>query len=431
MGPVTKYADTIPSADRVASMVHEAIRIAESERPGAVHLELPEDIAEEKTTVKPIISEKLRRPAPDPKAILRAIEIIEKAMHPIVIIAAGANRKLIRTQLKYFLDKTGIPFVTTQMGKGVEDENSKLYIGTTALSKGDFVHKALSSADVIITVGHDIGEKPPIVMTLENHKVVHINFSPADIDDVYVPTIEVVGDVSHTLWAIAEQIKVQEHWDFEYFFKVKNALLVNISTFASVGDFPIRPERIVADIRAVMPNDGILSLDNGMYKIWIARNYPASVGGSVLLDNALATMGAGLSVGISAKLLNPDKKVLVVAGDGGFMMNMAELETAQRLGLDLTILILNDSGFGMIRWHQEEMHLPTFGLDFKNPDFVKLAESFGATGYHISKTEDLLPTLKKALDTKGIHIIDCLIDYSYNTDALAKELQIAITKATL
>ncbi|MDO8483192.1 MAG: thiamine pyrophosphate-dependent enzyme, partial [bacterium] len=186
--------------------------------------------------------------------------------------------------------------------------------------------------------------------------------------------------------------------------------------------FPMKPERIVADIREAMPQSGVLSLDNGMYKIFIARNFLAHERNTVLLDNALATMGAGLPVGIATKLLYPKRKVLVVAGDGGFMMNAGELETAKRLGLDLVVLILNDSGFGMIRWKQEEMGLPDFGLKFGNPDFVALAKSFGVSGYRISKTADLLPTLKRALNSKGTHVIDCPIDYSGVNDALGKNL---------
>ncbi len=423
MEPITKYSATIPSAERVPSMVLESIRLAEGERPGAVHLEFPEDIAAEMTSASVIKTEKVRRPGPDPKAIENAARAIERAKHPLIIIAAGANRKLVRKQLKNFLDKTKIPFITTQMGKGVEDESSPLYIGTTALSANDYAHRAIEHADLVITVGHDITEKPPSILTPEKHVVVHVNFSPADIDTVYVPTHEVVGDVSHALWMLSETVRPQASWNFDYFFRVKNAFEKSLHTPALDARFPLRPARVVADIRAALPHDGIVSLDNGMYKIWIARNYMAHEQGSVLLDNALATMGAGLPAGIAAKLLYPAKKVLVVAGDGGIMMNISELETAQRLGIDLVVLILNDSGFGMIRWKQEDMQLPDFGLSFGNPDFVKLAESFGAKGYRLKSTDELRATLKQTLDSKGVHIIDCPIDYSENGEALGAALR--------
>src|SRR3989338_1730927 len=192
--------------------------------------------------------------------------------------------------------------------------------------------------------------------------------------------------------------------------------------------FPLLPERIVADVGRVMPHDGILSLDNGMYKIWFARNYMAHQQNSILLDNALATMGAGLSSGIATKLLYPKKKVLVIAGDGGLMMNIAELETAKRLGVNLTILILNDCGFGMIKWKQKDMKLPNFGLEFENPDFLKLAESFGAKGYRIKSAAELALTLQKTLAKEGVHIIECPIDYSKTNDALGKKLQAELSK---
>lgn len=425
MEPLTKYSATIESVDRIPSMVRQAVKLAESERPGAVHLELPEDIAGEfaPDDLKPIPSKKVRRPAPDPEDITNAIKMIEEAKRPLVVVASGANRKLIRKQLLNFLDKTGIPFVTTQMGKGVENENSKLYIGTTALSGGDYVHKALEYADTIIVLGHDISEKPPTILTPERHKVIHINFTPADIDDVYVPTYEIVGDVSHTLWAIAENIKVQSTWDFEYFFKIKEKLNNAILEHSNANTFPMLPSRLVKDVEEVVAEDGILALDNGMYKIWFARNYKAQDQNSILLDNALATMGAGLPSGIASKMIFPDKKVLVVAGDGGIMMNIAELETACRLGLDIVVLVLNDSGYGMISWKQKAMKMEEFGLKFGNPDFVALAQSFGAKGHRVEKVEDLKNILITAFNDKGVHVIDCPVDYSKNFEDLGPRLE--------
>lgn len=423
MEPITKMATTIVSGERIPSIVREAIRMAEGERPGAVHIELPEDIAEEETEMQPIIPQKVRRPAPDEKAIMEAVKMIENAKHPIVLAAAGANRKLIHKQLQNFLDKTKIPFVTTQMGKGVIDESSDNYLGTTALSASDYVHCALNSADVIIVIGHDITEKPPIVMTPETHKVIHINFYEAIVDTVYIPTLEVVGDISHSLWMISETIKPQDNWDFSYYNRLNIYMREHLISKTSSDAFPLLPQRIVYDIRQALPRDAILSLDNGMYKIWVARNYPAYEQNTVLLDNAFATMGAGLPSGIAAKLLNKDKKVVVLAGDGGFMMNCAELETAHRLNLDLVVIILNDSGFGMIRWKQEDAGLPDFGLSFGNPDFVKLAESFGAKGTRITSASELKPAIEHAFDSKGIHIIECPIDYSENKIVFTKELK--------
>lgn len=421
MTPITKLSETIVSGDRVTTSVHQAIRTAENERPGAVHLEFPEDIAEEETDNQPIAWKKLRRAVPDQKSIDTVVQAVEQAKRPIIAIAAGANRKLIRKQLRGFIDKTSIPFVTTQMGKGVEDEGSELYIGTTALSEGDYMHRAIEKADLVIMVGHDITEKPPVIS--DGKKMAHINFYPADIDDVYAPEVEVIGDISYALWAMSEQIEPQSHWDFQPFLDCKQKLADDIAENQQDTSFPIKPQRLVRDLRDAMPRDGILSLDNGMYKIWVARNYPAYEQNTVLLDNALATMGAGLPVGMATKLLNPDKKVVVVAGDGGFMMNLADLETANRLGLDLVVVILNDNGYGMIKWKQEGMGLADYGLDFDNPDFVKLAESFGAEGHRISSAEEFGPALKNCLNAKGVHLIEVPVDYSENVAALGSALK--------
>jgi acetolactate synthase-1/2/3 large subunit len=429
MEPLTKWASTIVSGDRVASMVRQAVKLAEGERPGVVHLELPEDIAAEEVTATPILPQKIRRPGPDPKAVTAVVQAVQKATSPLIVIGSGANRKLVRKHLRTFIEKTGIPFITTQMGKGVEDERSDLYLGTTALSAGDFMHRAFESADLILMIGHDITEKPPLVWDeKKNLSIVHINFYEANIDEVYVPSLEVIGDIAHTLWAMGDQIVTQPTWDFRPFFIIRDALRVHIEASASLASFPVRPERLVSDLRSVLPPEGIVSLDNGMYKIWMARNYPAYEQNTVLLDNALATMGAGLPAGIAAKMLYPDRPVVVVAGDGGIMMNISELETAVRLGLDLVVLILNDSGYGMIQWKQTEMKLPAFGLNFANPDFVTLAQSFGATGHRIATADALVPTLQQALQQKGVHLIDCPVDYRENGPMLGERLKEAVKK---
>lgn len=423
MRPITKSTETIPSGDRIPSMVAEAFKLAEAERPGVVHLELPEDVAEDLVNLKPFEYNKVRRPAPDPKAIKQALSLLNTAQHPIILVASGSNRKLIAKQLNRFINKTHIPFVTTQMGKGVINESSKLYLGTTALTDSDYVHCALNKADVIVVIGHDISEKPPVIMTRDTHKVIHINYYESAMDDVYVPTVEVVGDIAHSLYELNEQIKPSKKWNFDYYKKLKNFSKKQIAEKSADDSYPLKPQRIVADIRQVMPKDGILSLDNGMYKIWVSRNYPAYEQNTVLLDNALATMGAGLPAGLAAKLVYPKKKVLVVAGDGGIMMNIAELETAIRLKLNISILILKDDGFGMIRWKQQESHLKNFGLSFGNPDFVKLAESFGAHGYKIKKAHDLKKILKSTLSKPGVHVIECAIDYEENYLVFDQELK--------
>jgi acetolactate synthase I/II/III large subunit len=426
MKSITKYTTQIVSGLTIPARVREAFRTAMEERPGAVHIELPEDIAAEElpdnTPVFPI--KKIRRPAAEEKAVTRAVEMIYKAKRPLILVGAGANRKLVSSALKDFIDKTGIPFFSTQMGKGVEDERHELFLGCAALSAEDFLHCAIDRADLIINVGHDVIEKPPFFMTHDDSlKVIHINYSSATVDDVYFPQHEVIGDIGNAIWQIKEKIIKKDTWDTAYFLKVKKQIDDHIARDEKDLRFPIIPQRIVADVRAVMPEDGILCLDNGMYKIWFARHYRAYKQNTILLDNALATMGAGLPSAMAAKMVNPERRVMAIAGDGGFLMNSQDLETAVRLKLDLVVLILNDSAYGMIKWKQSHMGFENFGLDFGNPNFVKYAEAYGASGHRVENVEGLKEKIEIAFRDGGVHVIDCPIDYSENERVLINELK--------
>lgn len=414
MRPLTKYTRQIVDGSRIPSIVREAFRLAQEERPGAVHIELPEDIAAEEVNVTdtPFEIHQVMRPYPDPGAIATAVKMIAAAKSPLLLVGAGANRNRTCKALSYFLARTGIPFFNTQMGVGVVDERNPLYIGTAALSSNDIVHLAINKADLIINVGHDVVEKPPFLMERGGTKVLHINFFSAKVDSVYFPQHEVVGDIANTLIELTKTITVSDSWDFTSFMQVKSFGDKLIEVQSTSNSFPVVPPRIVSDIRDAMPTDGVVTLDNGLYKLWFARNYRAHLPNTLLLDNALATMGAGLPSAIAAKLLNPKRKVMSVCGDGGFMMNAQELETAIRLNLDLVVVILNDNAYGMIKWKQAENQQVNFGLDFKNPDFVAFAEAHGAHGHRIEKTEDLLPKLKECLAAKGVHIIEVPIDYT-------------------
>jgi acetolactate synthase I/II/III large subunit len=411
MRPVTRYTRQIVSAATIPSRVREAFRLAEEERPGATHLELPEDIAEEDTDEAPITASYHRRPVAEEKAIDAAVEAIEKARHPLLLIGAGANRKLTARMLRRFIDHTGIPFVSTQMGKGVVGETN-CWMGTAALSEGDYAHRVIDKADCIINIGHDVVEKPPFFMREGRRTVIHVNFFSAEVDPVYFPQLEVTGDIANAIWQIDERIEAQEHWDFAFAHRVRAAMLEDLDRGRDLDNFPLHPRRIVHAVRDAMPEDGIVSLDNGLYKVWFARNYRTTRSNTLLLDNALATMGAGLPVAMAARLVHPDRKVLAVCGDGGFMMNSQELETAVRLGLDLVVLLLRDDAYGMIKWKQEDMGLADFGLDFGNPDFVRYAESYGARGHRVESTDHLPRLLEECLASPGVHLIDCPIDYT-------------------
>ena len=423
MRPLTKYTQQIVSGENIPSRVREAFRIAEEERPGAAHLELPEDIARDETDSSVLSASFVRRPIAEEKAIRRAMEMIEQACCPLLLIGAAANRKITCRMLRQFIDHTGIPFFTTQMGKGVVDERDPLFLGNAALSESDFVHRAIDRADLIINVGHDVVEKPPFFMRHNGMKVIHVNFFSAKVDPVYFPQVEVVGDIANSIWQLKEQISKQDAWDFSYFMKVKKSVESHLLEGADDSRFPIYPQRLVAEVRKVMPSNGIITLDNGVYKIWFARNYKAHQPNTVLLDNALATMGAGLPSAMVSKLVFPDRKVMAICGDGGFMMNSQELETAVRLKLDLTILIVRDNAYGMIKWKQAQMGFEDFGLDFGNPDFVKYAESYGAHGHRLERADDLIPVMESCHETSGVHAIDVPMDYSENDRILNREIR--------
>jgi acetolactate synthase-1/2/3 large subunit len=429
MRPLTKYTRQVVDGSRIPSTVREAFRLAAEERPGAVHIELPEDIAAEEVDGKPFAIHSVKRSYPDPVAIDVACEMICQAQSPIILVGAGANRNRTRQALTDLIEKTGIPFFNTQMGVGVVDERNPLYIGTAALSANDVVHLALSKADLIINVGHDVVEKPPFFMERGGAKVLHVNYFSAKVDDVYFPQHEVIGDIANSLSEIGRKICPQAQWDFKHFLRVKNFAETLLSGAAETASFPVVPSRLVADIRAALPEEGIVTLDNGLYKLAFARNYRAARPNTLLLDNALATMGAGLPSAIAAKLINPEVPVVSVCGDGGFMMNAQELETAIRLGLNLVIVILNDSAYGMIKWKQAEVKLANWGLDFKNPDFVAFARAHGAHGHRLKRTRDLLPLLKRALGSKGVHIIDVPIDYESDTKLNLDAVKSALRQA--
>jgi len=422
--PITKSTKQIINGEMIPTLVRESFRLAKEERPGAVHLELPEDVAEEVVTGNPLNINHPRRPVAELKAIQAAVGMIEKAKHPLVLIGAGANRKRTSQILTDFIDKTGIPFFTTQMGKGVVSEKHSKYLGTAALSENDYIHCAINYADLIINIGHDIIEKPPFIMNKDDkRKVIHINFFPAMVDQIYFPQLEVVGDIANAVWQIRNKIKNKANWDTGYFMKMQKYLNNHFQSITTKERYPYSPQQIVKIVRNNVGEEDIVTLDNGMYKIWFARNYHTLQQNTLLLDNALASMGAGLPSAIAAKIVFPKKKVIAICGDGGFMMSSQELETAKRLGLDLVILILRDNGYGMIRWKQESMGLDNFALNFGNPDFVSLAKAFGAQGYYVKKSGDLENILIKISDKKGIHLIDVPIDYSDNYRILVKELQ--------
>ena len=421
MKPLTKLARQVVSTGTIPTLVREAFRVAQEERPGPVLLELPEDVAAEACEPAPLVApHPLELPIASPEALDRAAAMIIAAKRPLVMLGAAASRPRSSEDLARFVLRTRIPFFTTQMGKGTVPGGTDLYLGTAALSERDYVHDAIDQADLIVTIGHDTSEKPPFIMSGDRLTVIHVGYQPATVEQVYFPQAEVVGDMGRSLSLLADRLE-ERLPNAGALLPLREHILERLAV-RSTEDRPI-PQRIVHDVRQVMPANGIVALDNGMYKIWFARNYRTRVANTLLLDNALATMGAGLPSAMMAAMLYPGRRVMAVCGDGGFMMNSQELETAVRLKLDLVVLVLVDNAFGMIRWKQATDHFADFGMTFGNPDFVLYARAYGAQGHHVSEIGELAPTLEAAFRAGGVHLVSLPIDYSENQRVLVDELR--------
>ena len=420
MEPLTKMSRQIVSTATIPTLVREAFRVAAAERPGPVHLELPEDIAAASAPDVPLIPcHPIEIPTASEAAIERAADFIRKAQRPLLMIGAAASRPRNTAELGQFVLRSGIPYVTTQMGKGTVPAGSELYMGTAALSERDYVHEAIERADLIVTIGHDTVEKPPFIMGPGGPTVIHVGYEPAQVEQVYFPQVEVIGDLGRSLRLLADRIEGQLP-QAGALLPLREGILSRVAARATEERFT--PQRLVHDVRQVMPPDGVLTLDNGMYKIWFARNYRTRVANTLLLDNALATMGAGLPSGIMAALLYPERRVMAVCGDGGFMMNSQELETAMRLKVNLVVLVIEDQAFGMIRWKQAVDKFPDYGMTFHNPDFVKYAEAYGAKATRVNAIDQLRPALEAAFAGGGVHLVVVPIDYSENKRVLVDEL---------
>jgi acetolactate synthase-1/2/3 large subunit len=420
MEPITKLAKQVIDARSIPTMVRDAFRMAQEERPGPVHLELPEDIAAQEIDayeLVPVIP--AYHPVAPDAAIEAAARCIAAAERPLLMIGGGANRPGLSAALSQAVRQLGIPFFNTQLGKGAVDGVSDLFLGTAALSEKDHIHRLIDAADVIVALGHDTVEKPPFIMHEGGPTVVHVDFNPADIDTVYRPHVEVVGDIGDAALRLARMLNGRS-LDAGFFLGERAKLWARIAEKADDASFPVIPQRLVADVRKALPDDGILCLDNGMYKIWFARNYRTHIANTTLLDNALASMGAGLPSAIMAAMLHPGRKVMAVCGDGGFMMNSQELETAIRLKLNLTVLVLEDKAYGMIRWKQQAEGFPDFGMSFDNPDFVAYAAAYGARGVRVTSAEGLRPALEQAMAAGGVQLVVVPIDYAENHRVLGR-----------
>ncbi|GAA4385271.1 acetolactate synthase large subunit [Tsukamurella soli] len=427
MKPLTKSSRQIVSTSSIPAIVREAFRVATEERPGPVHLELPEDVAGEPADGYALVPPRVTQlPVASKELLDQVAEIIRGAERPLVMLGAGTSRPRLGDDIAEFLSRTHIPYFSTQMGKGTvskspDDKITALWLGTAALTERDYVHRAIDRADVIITIGHDTVEKPPFFVS-DHVTIIDIGYTAPHVEEVYVPDLVVTGDVGSSLRRLAERLAGRVP-NASALLEMHDEIHERTLAGSDAATFPVTPQRLVADVRKVMPDDGVVALDNGMYKIWFARNYKTAVSNTLLLDNALATMGAGLPSAMMAAILYPERRVMAVCGDGGFMMNSQELETAVRLRLNMVVLVLQDNAYGMIRWKQAVDELPDFGLTFGNPDFVKYAEAYGAKGSEVRATEDLVPVLNAAFEGGGVHLVVVPIDYSANVRVLVEELR--------
>ncbi len=420
MRPISKGAFSIVDPSTIPTVVRNAFKLAQAERPGAVHIELPEDVAESETTAQVQKKGSVRRPVPDPDAVDKAARLINAAKYPLIILSSGANRNLITRELEQFIEKTGIYAVHTQMGKGVLSDASEYSLYAAGIHHHDYVNCGIDRADLIITVGYNIVEYPPYVWNKDlSKKMVNIDFAEAQADKYYNPEVEVIGDISDALRQLGERIRIRK--DGKVFREIRAFLNEKLSLDVR-RQFPPTPQEVVWHVRSVLAADDIITLDNGIYKLWFSRLYKTYKPNTFILDNALATMGAGLPAALAAKMLKPDKKVLSIVGDGGFMMNSQELETALRYRIPVVVLILNDNAFGFIKWEQQAKGFPNFGLDYGNPDFARYAESFGIAGMKVNQGDDLSKVLCEAFAMNKPVVIECPIDYSVNYEMFSKEL---------
>ena len=420
MRPITKDAVSLIDPGTIPTVLRNAFKLAQAERPGAVHIELPEDVAESETDARVQKRGLVRRPAPDPKALLRAAELINQSKNPLIILSSGANRNLITRQLMQFIEKTCIHAVHTQMGKGVVSDASAYSLFATGIHRRDYVNCGIDLADVIITIGYNIVEYPPYVWNKSlDKKIINIDFTEAEVDAYYDPDIEVIGDISCSLRQLGELVAGKKNCET---FKAVRKFLDRKLSLDFKKEYPPTPQEVVWHVREVLSHEDILTLDNGIYKLWFSRLYKTYKPNTFLLDNALATMGAGLPAGIAAKMVRPERNVIAVVGDGGFMMNSRELETALRCKVPLVVLLLNDNAFGFIKWEQQAKGFQNFGLEYGNPDFVKYAESYGAVGMRVGKDDSLSEVLRKALSLNTVVLVECPIDYSVNYELFSMEL---------
>ncbi|MDG2175154.1 MAG: acetolactate synthase large subunit [Gammaproteobacteria bacterium] len=422
---VTKWAESVRHPDTIPEMIRKAIRLARTEKPGAVHIELPEDLAKQDTDAKPISPRRFRRPVPDDKITDVAFELLLQAKKPVIIAGNGCIRRRAAKQLRKFCEKTGIGVISTFMAKGAVDMDSDFCLFTVGLGSKDRMNLVIDEADLVLALGFDMVEYHPGLWNPNGDKrIIHADFLPAEIDQNYHPEVEVVGDLAHFLWMLNERLdsKGQPEYDLKHQTEARNDMMEDLGEYANDNqEGAIRPQKALWDCRqALGPHDVLLS-DVGAHKMWIARHYHCHEPNTCLIPNGFCSMGFALPGAIAASLVAPENRVLGIAGDAGFLMNVQEMETAKRLNSNLVMLVWEDHEYGLIAWKQETEFGHHTDLSFGNPDWMMLAASFGWHGHRCDNSVDLLDTLEKALAEDGPSLVVIPIDYRENS-LLTKKL---------
>jgi acetolactate synthase-1/2/3 large subunit len=410
--PITKYAAQIREPEIVPEIVRKAFKVAQTEKPGGAFIDFPENIAEMKVNAKPIIVQAAYNPEAPQAKLEFAAKLISDAKNPIILAGNGVIRQGAADSLVSFAQLLKIPVANTFMAKGIMPFSNELSLGTIGLKARDLPWFAFEKADVVICIGYDMVEYHPDMWNPNGDKtIIHIDALPAEVDANYVLAVGVLGDIGSSLRGIAIKAKPRKELAFR---DVRKAIQDDRAEYSKDTEFPIKPQKIVWDVREVLGPEDIAISDVGAHKMWMSRMYRAERPNTCIISNGFAAMGIAVPGAVAAKLAYPDKKVLAVTGDAGFMMNSQEIETALRMKTPFVVLIWNDSEYGLITWHQLRHFGRPSHITFKNPDFVKYAESFGAKGYRIERTEDLVPTLKKAFADNTVVIVDCPVDYREN-----------------
>jgi acetolactate synthase-1/2/3 large subunit len=410
----TTWNSKITRADFIPEIVHKAFDIA-IDRPGATHIELPEDVAKEETEKEPI-SKKVypHISVHDESELKRAAEMIKKSSMPVILAGNGVFREDAATELRKLVQFTGLPVVTTFMGKGAVAADDEHYLGSMGIKDHDHIMCGFEMADLIICVGYDYVEYSPKFWNPDKtKKIIHIHTDHPEIDENYVPDIMLIGSIKQALFNLRQQCEFTREMP-DRFTKIRSRMKAEIEDYAEDLAYPVKPQKILSDVRECIDRNDILISDVGAHKLWIGRLFPAYEPNTVFISNGLATMGFALPGAIAASMIKPEKKVVAIAGDGGFLMNLQDLETAVRLGCNFVVIIFNDSKYGLIEWHERKAFNETMGIDFTNPDFVMLAQSFGARGVKIESTEELKPKITEALEAGGAWLLDVPVDYSEN-----------------